>query len=138
MNKEKSFLGTGWAFPPVFNKTMGEVTMVSDEVDIKESLQIYLNTSRGERLMRLGYGSLISEHIFDSGRSENLAYLAEVLKNDIRMYEPRIIVINVKVDNSNIRDGVVVFAIEYEIQSNNVRDNIVYPYYILEGTHIPK
>ncbi len=138
MNKEKSFLGTGWAFPPVFNKTMGEVTMVSDEIDIKESLQIYLNTSRGERLMRLGYGSVISESIFDSGRSDNLAYLAEVLKNDIRTYEPRIIVIDVKIDNQNIRDGIVVFKVDYEIQATNIRDNIVYPYYILEGTHIPK
>ena len=138
MNKEKSFLGTGWAFPPVFNKTMGEVTMVSDEIDIKESLQIYLNTSRGERLMRLGYGSVISESIIDSGRSDNLAYLAEVLKNDIRTYEPRIIVIDVKIDNQNIRDGIVVFKVDYEIQATNIRDNIVYPYYILEGTHIPK
>jgi phage baseplate assembly protein W len=138
MSKEKSFLGTGWSFPPTFNKTMGEVVMVNDEVDIKESLQIYLSTSKGERLMRLGYGSLITEHIFDSGRSQNLAYLADVLKIDIRTYEPRIIVINVKVDNTNIRDGVVLFSIEYEIQSSNIRDNIVYPYYILEGTNIPK
>jgi len=138
MSKEKSFLGTGWSFPPAFNKTMGEVAMVSDEVDIKESLQIYLSTSKGERLMRLGYGSLITEYIFDSGRSEDLAYLAEVLKNDIRTYEPRIIVFNVKIDKTNIRDGVVLFAIEYEIQSSNIRDNIVYPYYILEGTNIPK
>lgn len=138
MSKEKSFLGTGWSFPPTFNKTMGEVVMVNDEVDIKESLQIYLSTSKGERLMRLGYGSLIREHIFDSGQSQNLAYLADVLKIDIRTYEPRIIVINVKVDNTNIRDGVVLFSIEYEIQSSNIRDNIVYPYYLLEGTNIPK
>ena len=44
MKIKKSFLGTGWSFPPTFNKNLGVVKMVSDEIDIKESLQIYLNT----------------------------------------------------------------------------------------------
>ena len=43
MNK-KSFLGTGWSFPPQFNKNTGSVSMVSDEEDIKQSLNIYFNT----------------------------------------------------------------------------------------------
>jgi hypothetical protein len=36
-----------------------------------------------------------------------------------------------------VYDGVVKFRIEYEIQATNIRDNIVYPFYILEGTNIP-
>ena len=44
MNKKKSFLGTGWGFPPSFNKDLASVEMVSDEQDIKESLHIYLST----------------------------------------------------------------------------------------------
>ena len=49
---DKSFLGTGWSFPPSFNKNLLSVEMVSDETDIKQSLKIYLSTKVGERIMR--------------------------------------------------------------------------------------
>ena len=52
MAEEKSFLGRGWSFPVTFNKSLGKVNMVSDEIDIRQSLQIYLATRRGERLLR--------------------------------------------------------------------------------------
>jgi hypothetical protein len=135
--EEKSFLGRGWAFPVTFDKALGKVNMVSDEVDIKQSLQIYLKTNRGERLLRLNYGSILQEHVFDMAGAANLNYLCERLKNDLRIYEPRIIVNHVEADDSNVYDGVVKFRIEYEIQATNIRDNIVYPFYILEGTNIP-
>ena len=32
-NKEKSFLGKGWSFPPAFDKKLGSVEMVSMEED---------------------------------------------------------------------------------------------------------
>jgi phage baseplate assembly protein W len=136
MNKEKSFLGKGWAFPPTFNRSSGDVRMVSDENDIRQSLEIYLSTRRGERLMRLGYGSILSDHFFDTTKNENLSYLSERIMNDIRTYEPRIIVHSVEIDNSSITDGIVRIRIGYEVQSTNIRDNIVFPYYLIEGTHI--
>ena len=36
---KKSFLGIGWSFPPQFNINTGNVTMVSDEEDIKQSFK---------------------------------------------------------------------------------------------------
>jgi uncharacterized protein len=134
--QEKSFLGRGWAFPPTFNKRSGGVVMVSDEEDIRQSLLIYLNTNRCERLMRLEYGSVVSEHFFDSSRTENMTYLCERLRNDIRIFEPRIIVHGVNCNLDKVSDGIVHFGIDYEIQSNNVRDNIVFPFYLTEGTHV--
>ena len=41
--KEKSFLGTGWSFPPTFLKESANIALVSDEEDIKQSLKIYFN-----------------------------------------------------------------------------------------------
>jgi hypothetical protein len=35
MDEVKSFLGTGWSFPPVFNKTDHSVSMVSEIDDIE-------------------------------------------------------------------------------------------------------
>lgn len=138
MAEEKSFLGRGWGFPVTFNKSLGKVNMVSDEIDIRQSLQIYLATKRGERLLRLAYGLIMHEYMFERATYGNLNFLCESLKNDLRVYEPRIIVHKVDVDAKNINDGIAHFVIDFEIQSTNVRDNIVYPFYILEGTNIPE
>lgn len=138
MAEEKSFLGRGWGYPVTFNKTLGKVNMVSDELDIRQSLQIYLATQRGERLLRLSYGSVMHEYMFERASYSNLNFLCETLKNDMRIYEPRIIVHKVKADSTNVSDGIVRFTVDYEIQSTNVRDNIVFPFYILEGTNIPE
>ena len=138
MAEEKSFLGRGWVHPVTFNKTLGKVNMVSDELDIRQSLEIYLATQRGERLLRLTYGSVMHEYMFERASYSNLNFLCETLKNDMRIYEPRIIVHKVKADSKNVTDGIVRFTVDYEIQSTNVRDNIVFPFYILEGTNIPE
>jgi len=138
MAEEKSFLGRGWGHPVTFNKTLGKVNMVSDELDIRQSLQIYLATQRGERLLRLTYGSVMHDYMFERATYGNLNFLCETLKNDMRIYEPRIIVDKVNVNSENINDGIVQFTVDYEIQSTNVRDNIVFPFYILEGTNIPE
>jgi uncharacterized protein len=138
MATKKSFLGTGWAYPVTFNKALGRVNMVSDEEDIRQSLLIYLKTRRGERLLRLNYGTVMHDHVFDVAGADNLNYLCESLKNDLRIYEPRIIVNKVQTDIKDINEGIVHFVVDYEIQSTNVRDNIVYPFYIIEGTNIPK
>ena len=46
----KSFLGTGWSFPPSFNKHTKAVDMVSDEIDISQSLKIILFTHDKSRV----------------------------------------------------------------------------------------
>jgi phage baseplate assembly protein W len=78
------------------------------------------------------------EYTFERASYSNLNFLCETLKNDMRIYEPRIIVHKVKADSKNVTDGIVRFTVDYEIQSTNVRDNIVFPFYILEGTNIPE
>ena len=49
MAVDKSFLGTGWAFPPEFDHLSKAVRMVTEEEDLRESLTILLGTSPGER-----------------------------------------------------------------------------------------
>jgi phage baseplate assembly protein W len=55
MSVEKSFLGTGWSFPPTFHTESKGIRMVSDEEDIKQSIDIFLGTRLGERDMRPEY-----------------------------------------------------------------------------------
>ena len=134
--KEKTFLGIGWSFPPTFNKESSDVKMVSDETDIKQSLEIYFNTKLGERIMRPSYGCVIHEHIFDKIDESILNILSFELTQNIGQIEPRIIVEKIEIKQSSIENGELQISIEYKIISSNVRDNIVFPFYINEGTNI--
>jgi phage baseplate assembly protein W len=135
-DQEKSFLGVGWAFPPTFNKQRADVEMVTQNQDIKESLEIYFATRLGERVMRSDYGCIIHEYAFQSSNTNVLKSVEINLKNAIRDFEPRIIVHDVKAKRLNVDEGIINFVIDYEIQSTNIRDNIVFPFYINEGTNI--
>ena len=134
--KEKTFLGIGWSFPPSFNKESSDIKMVSDETDIKQSLEIYFNTKLGERIMRPEYGCVIHEHIFDKIDESILNILSFELTQNIGQIEPRIIIEKIQINQSNLASGELQISIEYKIISSNVRDNIVFPFYINEGTNI--
>ena len=134
--KEKSFLGTGWSFPPTFLKESANIALVSDEEDIKQSLKIYFNTKIGERIMRPEYGCVIHEHIFDRIDDSILDILSFELTQNIGQIEPRIIVEKIDSKKVDKDGGIIEINMIYRIISSNVRDNIVFPYYITEGTNI--
>jgi hypothetical protein len=133
---KKSFLGTGWSFPPQFNKNTGNVSMVSDEEDIKQSLNIYFNTMIGERIMRPKYGCVIHDKQFEKISDNILQSLTFEMTTSIGKIEPRISVLDLKIIKLDINKGYIEIKLDYTVISTNIRDNIVFPYYINEGTHI--
>ena len=62
--QNKSFLGTGWAFPVSFDYALSTVNMASEVRDIEQSLTILLNTRPGERVMRPDYGCGLDDLMF--------------------------------------------------------------------------
>ena len=48
---DRSFLGTGWNFPPTFRREWVGVEMLSGEEDVHSSIHIILSTITGERVM---------------------------------------------------------------------------------------
>jgi len=134
--KEKSFLGIGWGFPPNFRKDSGDITMVSDEEDIKQSLMIYFNTKTNERIMRPNYGCVLHDLQFERVNSEIIESLIFEIKNNIGQIEPRISVEKIYVNKIELKEGLIEIKLDYTVISTNIRDNIVYPYYINEGSHI--
>lgn len=134
--KENSFLGKGWAFPPEFNKTVSENTMVSDDQDIQESLFMLLSTSPGERVMNPSYGCEIRSMVFDSVTEGMLTILKDMLRKSILFFETRIKLNSIDIDTTNMNEGVLHITIDYTIRTTNNRSNMVYPYYFIEGTNI--
>ena len=138
MSVDKSFLGTGWGFPPEFNK-YGAVRKVSAEEDIRESLFILLSTDPGERVMQPTYGCGLKTQIFEEINETAVTFIVALIKRAILFFEPRILVENIRVDSDSSEDilnGLIKINITYIVRVTNNRHNIVYPFYFTEGTNV--
>ncbi|SDU58316.1 GPW/gp25 family protein [Desulfobacula phenolica] len=132
----KSFLGTGWAFPPEFDLKTRQAKMVSQEADIMESLKIILSTSPGERVMQPTFGCGLRPRIFDNINPGTITLISDIIKRAVLFFEPRITLNSIRVDTQNQYEGFVNILLEYTIRSTNNRNNMVYPFYFKEGTDI--
>lgn len=136
MEKFTSFLGTGWSFPPRFEKRTKRVAMVSEEDDIRESLIILLSTRPGERVMNPLYGCNLDDLIFAPLNLTLKTYVANLIDTAILYFEPRIDLEKVEISENNDLEGELLIEIDYKIRSTNTRRNLVYPFYRGEGTDV--
>ncbi|WP_109302614.1 GPW/gp25 family protein [Aquimarina sp. AU474] len=136
MENKKSFLGVGWSFPPEFNKQAAAVKMISDEEDIKSSLEILLSTRLGERVMVPQYGCNLDELLFENLNRTLVTYVIELIKTAILYHEPRIDVDRIDISESDVLQGELFIKVEYTVRATNSRNNVVFPFYLEEGTDI--
>lgn len=134
MQTERSFLGTGWSFPPEFKKDIGKVKMLSGDDDIRSSLEILLTTRLGERIMVPGYGCNLDELVFKPMNLTLKTYVTDLIKTAILYHEPRIDVNRIDIDPANELQGELLINIDYTIRSTNSRQNMVFPFYKEEGS----
>jgi phage baseplate assembly protein W len=136
MENEQAFLGTGWSFPPEFKKITKSVIMISDEEDIKSSLEILLSTKIGERIMLPKYGCNMDELIFNPLNRTLKTFVSELVRTAILYHEPRIDVEKIDITQGDDLNGEVLVVLDYKIRATNSRTNMVYPFYKEEGTNI--
>ena len=129
------FLGQGWAFPPTFIKGVNTVELVKAEEDIKQSLVILLSTTLGERVMRSDYGANLHQQVFEPMDAAFQTFVTSIVSDAITNYETRINLDSVDVAIEN-EEGRIELTINFTIISSNSRANIVYPYYLNEGTNL--
>jgi phage baseplate assembly protein W len=131
---EVAFLGTGWSFPPAFSRYTYSVDMVSAEQDIRESLWILFSTSLGERIMLPQYGSQLWQMVFQNINTTLLTQLADIVRQAVLYWEARIDIDDVRAEPDPTIPGLVLIAVSYTIRHTNARNNLVFPFYIQEGT----
>ncbi|MCU0429383.1 MAG: GPW/gp25 family protein [Cytophagaceae bacterium] len=136
MRINKSFLGIGWKFPPTFDKETGGAMLVSEEQDIRESLEIILTTKKGERVMIPDFGTDLHQHSFETLNSQMIGSLRAMIREAVEKFEPRITLLDIVVDAAKYLDGYLVLTLEYSINSSNTPSNMVFPYYLVEGTNV--
>ena len=135
INSSKAFLGRGWAFPPTFTKGGNTVAMLEAEADIKNSLEVLLATATGERVMQPDYGSNLEKLLFEPLDTTFSTYITELIKTAILLNEPRVTVETIDYFQ-DILNGKIDITVNFTIVSTNTRSNIVFPFYLNEGTDV--
>ena len=135
MEKDRDFLGKGWSFPPLFPKYRNSIgiKMVTDEQDIKESLEIILSTQIGERIMHHNFGADLHAFIYKPINVLSQIRIKDIVFDAIYQFEPRVTPDNLTISDLSL-EGKIILDISYIIKATNTRHNIVFPYYLEEGT----
>lgn len=132
----KEFLGRGWKFPIKVDPSTGRIMTSEYEDDIKESIEIILNTSKGERIMRSEFGSNIKRFIFESTDATTMNLLKREIEYAIFNWEPRVKDVRVEI-KKDVKDSTrLLIDINYIVRKTNNLFNLVYPFYINEGTKV--
>ena len=131
----KTFLGTGLSFP-LRTDARGKIMLTSGNQDIAEAIRIILSTRPGERVMRPTFGCRAHELLFEPRSPTTISLLQEYVYEALRIWEPRInlLQVNVVADDSQI--GALVAEIEYEIKATHDTRSIVHPFFIEDEPEI--
>jgi phage baseplate assembly protein W len=82
----------GLAWPCRINNTGGMFSANYNETSIRDSLIQLLLTQRGERPMRLDYGTALRTSVFAPMDSQTVENLESSIRTAIERYEPRVII----------------------------------------------
>jgi uncharacterized protein len=129
---EPNFLGQGWKFP-VKPGAAGRLSFTSGEEQIRQSIWIILSTAPGERQMRPRFGCGIHDLVFEPNTAALRGLIQEKVRESLTRYEPRIDVVDVRVETPPEERNYLLIRIDYRIRSNNAFFNLVYPFFINEG-----
>lgn len=130
-------VGKGWAFPLQINQR-GGLALVDGYEEIGQAIRIILGTAVGERVMRPEFGSRLHELVFAPINEETKALARRYVEDALAMWEPRITLREVKVEEADIHSGahhaspgVLSIELDYEINSTGDQRSLVYPFYLI-------
>jgi phage baseplate assembly protein W len=112
----------------------GQAEMAAYEEDVREAILIILLTNGGERVMRPTFGAGLKSFLFEPINPTTMAALQSRVEDALIDWEPRIDVIAVSVTPSTDQVSTVLIDITYRIRATNSVGNLVYPFYVGEGS----
>ena len=123
-------VGRGWVFPPQIG-AQGGIALTHERSEIDQAIYIILSTSPGERVMRPTFGCRLHELVFAPNNSHTAARARRYVEEALGMWEPRIRVIQVDVEQDAEADNTLVIGIRYEIKATHDQRSLVYPFYLI-------
>ena len=96
------------------NPVSGDLTRITNENSVKQSIRNLLLTDRGERLFQPNLGSDIRALLFENISADTLVLIQEKVKDTIEIYEPRCNLISVDA-TSAIDDNTVNIRVLFNV-----------------------
>ena len=126
-------LGAGWKFP-IQTDAAGRIAVSRNEAKVEEAVFVILSTAKSERVMDAQFGSGVHELLFAPNSPSTTDLAVTRVRESLIKYEPRIDVLSVDAVTDPGQPSLLLLRIEYRIRENNARGNMVYPYFVTEGS----
>ncbi|MDM0047918.1 GPW/gp25 family protein [Variovorax sp. J22R115] len=127
-------LGCGWAFPVERKSTSDDgpspLAMSADDASVHDAIEIILSTRKGERVMRPEFGCDLGGLLFSPNDAATRATAAFETREALRIWEPRIELLDVRVSAGGDRGEMLLIEVDYRVRSTDNRYNLVYPFYL--------
>ena len=122
------YLGNGWAFPMGVD-ARGRIALAHGERDVEEAIYMILLTPQGQRVMRPEFGCRIHDLIFAPNDATTVGLAAYYVEEALGMWEPRITVLDVKVEADSENPARMWIDIRYQIKATTDSRSLVFPFY---------
>jgi hypothetical protein len=86
--------------------------------------------------MQPDFGCSLYRMSFENFDKGSITQIGEIIRVALLHFEPRILFENVELVEHNVNEGIVTLRLIYTVIITNTRSNIVFPYYIMEGTNL--
>ena len=129
-------LGSGLAFPLGVD-ARGALALAHEESDVEQAIGVILSTAPGERPMRPEFGCGIHDYVFERVDAFAIGRMEHAIRIALERWEPRVEVLAVRFDSTEIGDGRLVVEIEYRVLSTSDERNLVYPFYVIPAEEYP-
>lgn len=133
-----SFLGRGWSFPPRFSDDGAELAVASGDEVVRRSLEVLFSTRRYQRALRPEFGCDLDAFAFRGADAQTLCSIEQSVRDGVLRFEPRVEPEAVKAEASPREPARVTVTLTYRVRRTNTRNNMVFPFYLNEGTQILK
>ncbi len=129
----RDFLGVGWKFPLQVSAA-GRIAQSRYEQRIEEAIYLILSTAKGERVMMPDFGCGIHELVFAPNNVQTRTLVVQQVREALVAYERRVDVLDVTAESSDGEPNLLLVRVNYRVRANNALGNLVYPFYINEGS----
>lgn len=115
--------GRGIAFPPRIGPN-GQWAWSEGPANIREAIQVVLQTEVGERLMLPSFGAGLGQFLFEPGTTATRRLIQERVENALGLWERRIRLRGVRVEGQPGDDQHIIITIEYDLVATGASERL--------------
>lgn len=115
--------GRSLAFPPQVGAD-GRVAWSEGETNIRESIQIILKTQEQERINLPTFGAGLQRYLFEPNTVATQFQIKDRITKALQLWEPRIAITSVNVDEDPSDPQAAIAAIEYKLISTSLPQTV--------------